>query len=94
MNQVRYRTEVFSDGVRYVGVCPEFRISGTGDTQADAMGRLQGAVEAYLQECKDRNILDIVLEEFGFEEFGGVWKLGDRSTGLQVAVIGSGQTDR
>ena len=93
MNQVVYRTEVFSEGVRYVGVCPEFRISGTGDTQADAMGRLQGAVEAYLQECKDRNILDIVLEESGFKEFGGVWKLSDRSAEIQVAVISSGQMD-
>ena len=84
---------MFSEGVRYVGVCPEFRISGMGDTQADAMGRLQGAVEAYLQECKDRNILDIVLEESGFKEFGGVWKLSDRSAEIQVAVISSGQMD-
>ena len=91
MNEVIYRTEVFSDGHRYVGLCPEFRISGTGDSKGKAIARLQKAVEAYLQECMDQGILNVVLEESGFEEVDDVWKLRERSSETQVAVIGSDQ---
>ena len=91
MNKVVYRTEVFSDGTRFVGLCPDFRIEAKGNTQADATRRLQEAVEAYLGQCKDQGILDVVLEESGFEESDGAWKVRERSTEMQVAVLGSAQ---
>lgn len=87
MDKVIYRTEVFSDGRQYVGVCPELRIRETGHSPDKAVGRLQKAVEAYLQECKDQDILGIVLEELGFNEIAGEWKLRERSTHIQVAVV-------
>ena len=91
MDKVVYRTEVFSDGARFVGLCPDFRIVAKGNTQAEAFCRLQEAVEAYLGQCKEQGILDIVLEESGFEESGGAWKVRERSTEIQVAVLGSAQ---
>ena len=87
VDKVIYRTEVFSDGRQYVGVCPELRIRETGHSPDEAVGRLQKAVEAYLQECKDQDILGIVLEELVFNEIAGVWKLRERSTHIQVAVV-------
>ncbi len=91
MNKVVYRTEVFSDGTRFVGLCPDFRIEAKGDTQSEAMCRLQEAVEAYLGQCKDQGILDAVLGESGFEDSDGAWKVRERSTEMQEAVLSSGQ---
>lgn len=91
MDKVVYRTEVFSDGTRFVGLCPDFHIVAKGDTQAEAVCRLQETVEAYLGQCKDQGILDIVLEESGFEESDGAWKVRERSTEMQEAVLSSGQ---
>ena len=93
MDKVIYRTEVFSDGREYVGLCPELRIRETGHSSDEAIGRLQEAVEAYLRECKDQNMLSIVLEERGFNETAGVWKLRERSTQTQVAVLNLGRAD-
>ena len=68
MIKVIYRTEVFSDGRQYVGLCPEFRILGTGDSQGEAVDLLRKGVEAHLKKCMGEGILDMVLEESGFEE--------------------------
>ena len=93
MIKVIYRTEVFSDGRRYVGLCPEFRISGTGDSQVEAVDRLRKGVEAHLQKCKGEGILEMVLEESGFEEAGGAWKLKERFSEEQIAVVASPRTE-
>ncbi len=84
---------MFSDGRQYVGLCPELRIREAGHSQDEAIGRLQDAVQAYLQECKDQKMLGIVLEELGFNETAGVWKLRERSTQTQVAVLNLGRVD-
>ena len=89
MIKVIYRTEVFSDGRQYVGLCPEFRILGTGDSQGEAVDLLRKGVEAHLKKCMGEGILDMVLEESGFEEAGGAWKLKERSSEEQIAVIAS-----
>ena len=91
MTKVVYRTEVFSDGTRFVGLCPDFRTVAKGDSQVEALCRLQEAVEDYLSQCNDQGILDIVLEESGFEESDGAWKVKERSTEVQEAVLDSGQ---
>ena len=91
MDKVIFRTEVFGDGRQYVGLCPELRIRETGHSPDEAVGRLQEAVEAYLQECKNQNVLSIVLQELGFNETAGVWKLRERSTQTQVAVVNVGR---
>ena len=93
MIKVIYRTEVFSDGRQYVGLCPEFRISGTGDSQGEAADRLRKGVEAHLRKCKSDGILEMALEESGFEEVGGAWELKKRSSEEQIAVIASTLTE-
>lgn len=89
MTKVEYRIETFGEGGRCVAVCPELGLSMCGDTQEEAAGCLRKAVEEHLLSHRNQGILEVVLEEHGFQRREGVWKMGDRTIENQVARIRS-----
>ena len=82
-----YRSEIFSEGDCYVGLCPELNVSSSGDSLDGAKKALQEAVEAFIEGCELLGTLDEVLEESGFELSDGVWKMRERITTYEVAVV-------
>ena len=61
MTRVMYRSEIFSEGDCFVGLCRELDVSSFGDTPEDARSSLQEAIEAFLEGCEYLGTLDDVL---------------------------------
>ena len=93
MPKVVYRTEIYGEGDWHVAVCPDFRLSRTGDTPSDAAERAERAVLGYLYSCERDGILDSVLEESGFEKRDGAWRPSPRTVEEKTAVIENGAPD-
>jgi predicted RNase H-like HicB family nuclease len=85
MSRITYRTEIFSEADLYVARCPELDVSSFGDTIDEARDSLHEAVEAFLEGCELLGTLDEILEESGFENVGGQWRLRQRI--LEEATI-------
>ena len=87
MVTVHYRAEIFKEGDLYVGLSPDLNVSSFDDTPQGAAAALREAVEAFLEGCDMLGTLREVLEESGFEEGEGGWRLRERVTQDSVAVL-------
>ena len=87
MPRLIYRTEVFEEDGRWVGVCPDLQVSSFGDTLAQAKDSLKEAVEAFVEGCKELRTLEEVLAESGYVLNGEVWRVRDRVTDELEATL-------
>ena len=87
MTTIKYTSELFREGNCYVGLCRELDLSSFGDSPDEARRALQEAVEAFVEGCEHLGTLVEVLDESGFELVDGVWKLRDRVTADEIAVV-------
>ena len=87
MVRLEYRSEVFEDGGQYVAVCPELDVSSFGVTPDSAEASLEEAVAAFLEGCDILGTLTEVLEESGFINTDGAWRLRARISSERVAIL-------
>ena len=87
MVRLEYRSEVFEDGGQYVAVCPELNVSSFDATPDSAEASLEEAVAAFLEGCDILATLTEVLEESGFINTDGTWRLRARISSERVAIL-------
>ena len=87
MVNIVYRSEVFPEGDVFVGWCPELDVSSFDVTPEGAKHSLQEAVETFLEGCEYLGTLDEVLEESGFVKVDDTWRLRERITSAEVAIL-------
>jgi len=63
-----YTAVVWKEAEGYVSKCPELGIASCGDSFEDAVVNLREAVELYLENAKELNILDDVAESLKAKE--------------------------
>ena len=64
---IALRIEIFREGNQYVSLCPELNVSSFGNTIIEARNAIKEAIELFLEECKEMDTLEEVLEESGFK---------------------------
>ena len=57
-----YTAVVWKETEGYVSKCPELGVASCGDSFEDAVFNLQEAVELYLENAKELNMLDDIAE--------------------------------
>ena len=87
MVRLEYRSEAFEDGGQYVAVCPELDVSSFDATPDSAEASLEEAVAAFLEGCDILGTLTEVLEESGFINTDGTWRLRARISSERVAIL-------
>ena len=87
MVRLEYRSEVFEGDGQYVAVCPELNVSSFDATPDSAEASLEEAVAAFLEGCEILGTLTEVLEESGFINTDGTWRLGARIGSERVAIL-------
>jgi len=68
MNIFGYTAVVWKESEGYVSKCPELGVASCGDSFEDAGINLREAVELYLENAKELNILDDVAESLKIKE--------------------------
>jgi len=63
-----YTAVVWKESEGYVSKCPELGVASCGDSFEDAVSNLREAVELYLENAKELNILDDVAESLRAKE--------------------------
>ncbi len=63
-----YTGVVWKESEGYVSKCPELGVASCGDSFEHAISNLQEAVELYLENAKELNILDDVEESLRTKE--------------------------
>ena len=87
MVRLEYRSEAFEDGGQYVAVCPELDVSSFDATPDSAEASLEEAVAAFLEGCDILGTLTEVLEESGFINTDGTWRLRARISSERVGIL-------
>ncbi len=63
-----YTAVVWKETEGYVSRCPELSVASCGDSFEDAVFNLKEAVELYLENAKELNILDDIEESLRTKE--------------------------
>jgi len=63
-----YTAVVWKETEGYVSKCPELGVASCGDSFEEAVFNLREAVELYLENAKELNILDDVAESLSAKE--------------------------
>ncbi len=59
---VKLTASIWQEGKQYVSLCPELGVSSCGKNPEDALRMLQEAVELYLENAKELDMLDELTE--------------------------------
>jgi predicted RNase H-like HicB family nuclease len=68
MKTFEYTAVVWKEGKSYVSKCPELGVASCGDTFEEAVNNLKEAVELYIENAKELNILEDVEESLSTKE--------------------------
>ena len=68
MNIFGYTAVVWKESEGYVSKCPELGVASCGDSFEDAATNLREAVELYLENAQELNILDDIEESLRTKE--------------------------
>ena len=63
-----YTAVVWKETEGYVSKCPELGVASCGDSFEDAVFNLREAVELYLENAKELNMLDDIIESLRTKE--------------------------
>ena len=63
-----YTAVVWKETEGYVSKCPELGVASCGDSFEDAVSNLREAVELYLENAKELDILDDIVESLRTKE--------------------------
>lgn len=65
MKKYEYTAVVWKEEKSYVSKCPELSVASCGDTFEEAVKNLKEAVELYLENANELNMLDDIKESLG-----------------------------
>jgi len=68
------RVEIFKEDDVYVALSPELNVSSFGETIDEAKESIREAIEGFLEECREMESLNEVLEESGFLRVENNWQ--------------------
>ncbi|MCJ7791269.1 MAG: type II toxin-antitoxin system HicB family antitoxin [Dehalococcoidia bacterium] len=68
MKTFEYTAVVWKERESYVSKCPELGVASCGDTFEEAVNNLKEAVELYIENAKELNILEDVEESLSTKE--------------------------
>ncbi len=68
MKTFEYTAIVWKEGKSYVSKCPELGVASCGDTFEEAVNNLKEAVELYIENAKELNLLEDVQESLTTKE--------------------------
>jgi predicted RNase H-like HicB family nuclease len=68
MKTFEYTAIVWKEGKSYVSKCPELGVASCGDTFEEAVNNLKEAVELYIENAKELNLLEDVEESLTTKE--------------------------
>ena len=68
MKTFEYTAIVWKEGKSYVSKCPELGVASCGDTFEEATNNLKEAVELYIENAKELNLLEDVEESLTTKE--------------------------
>ena len=68
MKRFEYTAVVWREGESYVSKCPELGVASCGDTIEEATNNLEEAVELYIENAKELNLLEDIEESLTTKE--------------------------
>jgi len=68
MKTFEYTAVVWREGKNYVSKCPELGVASCGDTIEEATNNLKEAVELYVENAKELNLLEDIEDSLTTKE--------------------------
>jgi len=68
MRTFEYTAVVWREGKSYVSKCPELGVASCGDTFEEATNNLKEAVELYIENARELNLLEDIEESLTTKE--------------------------
>ena len=68
MKRFEYTAVVWREGKSYVSKCPELVVASCGDTIEEATNNLKEAVELYVENAKELNLLEDIEDSLTTKE--------------------------
>jgi len=68
MKRFEYTAVVWREGESYVSKCPELGVASCGDTIEEATNNLKEAVELYVENAKELNLLEDIEDSLTTKE--------------------------
>jgi predicted RNase H-like HicB family nuclease len=68
MRTFEYTAVVWKEGESYVSKCPELGVASCGDTFEEATNNLKEAVELYIENARELNLLEDIEESLTAKE--------------------------
>ena len=68
MKRFEYTAVVWREGKSYVSKCPELGVASCGDTIEEATNNLKEAVELYIENAKELNLLEDIKDSLTTKE--------------------------
>ena len=68
MKRFEYTAVVWREGKSYVSKCPELGVASCGDTIEEATNNLKEAVELYVENAKELNLLEDIEDSLTTKE--------------------------
>jgi predicted RNase H-like HicB family nuclease len=68
MRTFEYTAVVWREGESYVSKCPELGVASCGDTFEEATNNLKEAVELYIENARELNLLEDIEESLTTKE--------------------------
>jgi predicted RNase H-like HicB family nuclease len=68
MKTFEYTAVVWREGESYVSKCPELGVASCGDTIEEATNNLKEAVELYIENAKELNLLEDIEDSLTTKE--------------------------
>jgi len=68
MKRFEYTAVVWREGESYVSKCPELGVASCGDTIEEATNNLKEAVELYIENAKELNLLEDIKDSLTTKE--------------------------
>ena len=68
MKRFEYTAVVWREGKSYVSKCPELGVASCGDTIEEATNNLKEAVELYIENAKELNLLEDIEDSLTTKE--------------------------
>ena len=68
MKTFEYTAVVWREGKSYVSKCPELGVASCGDTIEEATNNLKEAVELYIENAKELNLLEDIEDSLTTKE--------------------------
>jgi predicted RNase H-like HicB family nuclease len=68
MRTFEYTAVVWREGESYVSKCPELGVASCGDTFEEATNNLKEAVELYIENARELNLLEDIEESLTAKE--------------------------